>query len=598
MFKSIRSQLLVTYIALSVVPLLLIGGLLVSRSFTEQRAQTLALQQSLSQQVAEKVEDFVNSITGEVGLLIKTQDLMGMETADEQEAALLQLLAYNDSLQSLALLDRSATELVRVTLDGAVDPTELQEWVRADPIYAQPLLTAEPFYSEVRFDSENGKPIATISSPLIDPETGFGLGVLVATVDFTDAWDFLAGVPVEEGESLYVVDVRDRVVAHRDEELVLEGTTFVPPEFDGRSTGLFDEDVYITTADVDLSYRAFTVVVERLVSVALREAFATAALMVSIVAVTLAVAVAVSFYVVNRITEPITALEETAVKIQDGDFAAKAPLDGPKEIVTLAVAMNEMTSHIQEQVDGLEQSVVARTQALESSIEVSRKLSTLLEQDALVAEVVEQIQQTFGYYHTHIYLMNATGDMLVMAGGTGEAGRVMLAQGRSIAVGTGMVGRVAETNTPIAAVDVTKDENWFHNPLLPETKSEAAVPISVGDTVLGVLDVQQDEVNSIRDEDIRVLQSIANQVAIALRNARLYAETQEVADQQLRINEINQKIQQATTVENALQIAVREIGRAVGSGQATVQLADFGVTQWEGADVLDGDGHISLEDAE
>jgi len=110
--------------------------------------------------------------------------------------------------------------------------------------------------------------------------------------------------------------------------------------------------------------------------------------------------------------------------------------------------------------------------------------------------------------------------------------------------------------------------------------------------------VQQDEVNSIRDEDIRVLQSIANQVAIALRNARLYAETQEVADQQLRINEINQKIQQATTVENALQIAVREIGRAVGSGQATVQLADFGVTQWEGADVLDGDGHISLEDAE
>ena len=104
--------------------------------------------------------------------------------------------------------------------------------------------------------------------------------------------------------------------------------------------------------------------------------------------------------------------------------------------------------------------------------------------------------------------------------------------------------------------------------------------------------------NSIRDEDIRVLQSIANQVAIALRNARLYADTQQVAGQQLRINEINQKIQQATTVESALQIAVREIGRAVGSGQATVQLADFGVTQLEDADVPDGNGHVSLEDAE
>ena len=597
MFKSIRSQLLVTYIALSVVPLLLIGGLLVSRSFTVHQEQTLALQQALVQRVAVQIENFVSTNTDQISLLLETQNLMAMETA-EQESALQQLLAYNDSFQSLALLDRSATELVRITPDGVADSSELQEWVRADPIYAQPLLTEEPYYGEVQFDSESGKPVVIISSPLIDPETGFGVGVLVATVDFTDAWDFLAGVLVEEGESLYIVDVRDRVVAHQDEALVLRGMTFVPPDVDGRSTGLFDEDVYITTAGVDLSFRAFTVVVERLVTEALREAFTTTALMMGIVAMTLVVAVVVSFYVVNRITEPITALEKTAVKIQDGDFAAQAPLDGPKEIATLAVAMNEMTAHIQEQVDGLEQNVVARTQALESSIEVSRKLSTLLEQDVLVAEVVEQIQQTFGYYHTHIYLMNTTGDMLVMAGGTGEAGHIMLTQGRSIAVGTGMVGRVAQTNAAIAAIDVTKDENWFHNPLLPETKSEAAVPISVGDTVLGVLDVQQDTVNSIRDEDIRVLQSIANQVAIALRNARLYADTQQVAGQQLRINEINQKIQQATTVESALQIAVREIGRAVGSGQATVQLADFGVTQLEGANVPDGNEHISLEDAE
>jgi len=94
------------------------------------------------------------------------------------------------------------------------------------------------------------------------------------------------------------------------------------------------------------------------------------------------------------------------------------------------------------------------------------------------------------------------------------------------------------------------------------------------------------------------LQSIANQVAIALRNARLYADTQNVADQQTRINEINQKIQQATTVERALQIAVREVGRSVGSGQATVQLADFGITKPDDADMFNGNGHVSLEDAE
>ena len=596
MFKSIRSQLLITFIALPAVPLLLIGSLLVSRSFTVRQEQTMVLQQALTQQVAEKIGDFTHTITDEIGLLLITQDLLALDTA-EQQRVLQELLAYNDAIQSLTLIDRSAGELY-VTPEGVASPTESERWSRADPVYAQPLLTGHTFYNEIQFDPESGQPIMVISLPLIGEESDYGTGVLVAEVDFTDAWNVLADIPVQEGENIYVVDAYDRVVAHRDENVVLQGMLFELPEIDGRSSGLFGEEVFITTADVELSVRAFTVVAERLVTVALREAYATSALMFALVAVTLIVDIAIGIYMVNRITKPITVLAETAVEIQGGNFAAQAPLDGPKEISILAIAMNEMATHIQQLIDDLEQRVVARTQALESSIEVSRRLATILTQDELVSEVVEQIQETFEYYHVHIYLLNKSNDMLLMAGGTGEAGRVMLAQGRSIVLGTGMVGRVAETNTAIVAADVTQDENWLHNPLLPETKSEAAVPISVGDVVLGVLDVQQDTVNSIRDEDIRVLQSIANQVAIALRNARLYADTQEMADQQLRINEINQKIQQATTVERALQIAVREVGRYVGSGQATVQLADFGITEPDDADMFNGNGHVSLEDAE
>ena len=596
MFKSIRNQLFITFIALPAVPLLLIGSLLISRSFTVRQEQTMVLQQTFTQQVAEKIGDFAYTITDEIGLLLTTQDLLALDTA-EQQRVLKELLAYNDAIQSLTLIDRSAGELY-VTLEGVAPPSESERWSRSDPVYAQPLLTGETFYNEIQFDPESGQPIMVISLPLIDEESGYGAGVLVAEVDFTDAWNVLADIPVQEGESIYVVDAYNRVVAHRDENVVLQEVLFDPPEIDGRSSGLSGEDVFITTADVGLSFRAFTVVAERLVEVALREAYITAAFMLGLIAVTLIVDIAVGIYMVNRITKPITRLAETAVEIQDGNFAAEASLDGPKEIVTLAIAINEMAAHIQAQVDGLEQNVVARTQALESSIEVSRHLATILTQEELVKEVVEQIQEAFGYYHVHIYLLNRDGDTLLMAGGAGEAGRIMLVQERTIMLGTGMVGRVAETNTAIVAADVTKDENWFHNPLLPETKSEAAVPISVGNVLLGVLDVQQNTVDSIRDEDIRVLQSIANQVAIALRNARLYADTQELADQQLRINEINQKIQQATTVESALQIAVREVGRYVGAGQATVQLADFGITESGDADMFDGNGHVSLEDAE
>ncbi len=597
MFKSIRTQLLFSYIAMSIAPLLIIVAVLVPRNMVAREDDALALQQVLAQRVAVQVDNFVSTITDEMAFLSKVQNLTAMDEA-EQEVALEHLLTHNDAFRSLTLLDRNAEELAYVSLDGVVSPMNGEAWDRSDPIYAQPLLTLDTHYGDAQLDEESGKPTMLISHPLIDPETGWGTGVLVAEVDFSTIWSFLSEVPVQEGISIYVVDVRDRVIAHMDKDVVLEGMTFTPPEEDGRYAGLFGEPSFVSTADMKLKFRAFNVVVESLSALTQQETVMAALLLAGVIVLIIVVAVVVSIFVVNRITEPITALEETAVKIQDGDFAAQAPLDGPKEISTLAVAMNEMTAHIQVLIDDLEQRVVARTQALESSIEVSRRLSTILTQEELVKEVVEQIQETFGYYHVHIYLLDKSGDMLMLAGGTGDAGRVMLAQGRAIALGAGMVGRVAETNTPIVAADVTEDENWFHNPLLPETKSEAAVPISVGDVLLGVLDVQQDAAGSIRDEDIRVLQSIANQVAIALRNARLYADTREMADQQARINEINQKIQQATTVERALQIAVREVGRSVGSGQATVQLADFGITKPDDADMFNGNGHVSLEDAE
>jgi PAS domain S-box-containing protein len=113
-----------------------------------------------------------------------------------------------------------------------------------------------------------------------------------------------------------------------------------------------------------------------------------------------------------------------------------------------------------------------------------------------------------------------------MAGGTGEAGRMMLQQFHKLAKGRGLVGRAAQTNEPILVADTTQNPEWLPNPLLPDTKSEAAIPISVGDLVLGVLDVQHSVSGGLKREDIDALQSIANQVAVALQNTRSYTEIQ------------------------------------------------------------------------
>ncbi len=143
-----------------------------------------------------------------------------------------------------------------------------------------------------------------------------------------------------------------------------------------------------------------------------------------------------------------------------------------------------------------------------------------------MTEVVNQVKNAFGYYHTQIYFFDENKENLIMAGGTGEAGEMMLAQFHKLAKGNGLVGRAAETNEPILVADTTQNPEWLPNLLLPETKSELVIPISIGNQVLGALDVQHNIVDGLTREDIDALQAIANQVAVAAQNAQSYTEIQ------------------------------------------------------------------------
>jgi len=264
-------------------------------------------------------------------------------------------------------------------------------------------------------------------------------------------------------------------------------------------------------------------------SEALQSSNQALAITVGLMALAAVIAIIVAFLMTASIVTPISQLAKIAENISSGNLEIDAKVQRADEIGVLASAFNTMTSRLRQLIGTLEQRVAERTKALATSAEVSRRLSTILDQKELVTEVVNQVRNAFGYYHTQIYLFDETNQNLVMAGGTGEAGEKMLAQFHKVTIGRGLVGRAAESNQAMLVSDTAQNPDWVPNPLLDETKSEVAIPISIGDQVLGVLDIQHNITNGLQEEDIVSLQAISNQVAVALQNIRQYEQTQKIA---------------------------------------------------------------------
>ncbi|MCC7360242.1 MAG: GAF domain-containing protein [Anaerolineales bacterium] len=294
------------------------------------------------------------------------------------------------------------------------------------------------------------------------------------------------------------------------------------------------------------------------------------AIAISVVAVS---ALGVVFFT-GRITSPLRALTEVAMRMAGGDLSSSVKINRNDEIGLLAEAFNGMSSELRGLYQDLERKVEARTQQLAAAAEVGRAATSILSTDELLRRTVDLIRDRFGYYHVSVFLLDEAGQTAVLQEATGEIGAQLKARGHHLGVGSpSLIGWVTANRKPRIALDVGEDAVYFQNDLLPDTRSEAALPLRVGDRLIGALDVQSRALNAFNQADIEVLQVLADQLATAIENGRLFARQERLAQLEQHVATLTARIHSALTLEAILNNTASEVGQVFGAPRVVVRLA-------------------------
>ena len=208
---------------------------------------------------------------------------------------------------------------------------------------------------------------------------------------------------------------------------------------------------------------------------------------------------------------------------------------------------------------------------LQAIIEFSREIISILNPETLLEQLVWLIYKSFGYEYIHLFLTDAPGRLAVMRGGLWHGQPAQLDGGRALRVGQeGIVGWVAATGQPAVVSDVAADDRYVAHPALPDVRAEMAVPLNVGGRIRGVLDVQSDHQGAFGETDLFLLQALADQVAIAVENARLHYTMQRRLHEQTILTETSAAISADLDADRVLRSIAAKLTEAVSVGGCTI----------------------------
>ncbi|MCI0711493.1 MAG: ATP-binding protein [Chloroflexi bacterium] len=392
-----------------------------------------------------------------------------------------------------------------------------------------------------------GEPVMFFTAPILFNDRL--LGVLVIEVPSASIGDILAGTGGlgETGES-YIVgnDLMFRSESRFVEELGVD-TTILNPGIQVNTvatrlainrhvdTQVIDgyRDVRVLSAWTPVEVLpsseenpegiVWALVVEKEFSEVVQPANDLLVTLVGIGVVITVTILAVAFILSGQISSPITQLTHTANRIASGQLDQRVVVDATDEVGVLANAFNSMADQLKELINNLEERVSARTRDLEIAANVSKQAVSVLDLNDLLPGLAESTRDGFGLYHVSVFLYEPETRTLHLKACTEKRATGVIFDVDK----QGIAACAARSGELVLANDVRESPDYYYSELLPDTASEIALPMKIGKRIIGVLDLQSSQAGYFRQEDLRVLTSLAEQIAIAVRNAQLFSELQE-----------------------------------------------------------------------
>ncbi|MGZ9235086.1 MAG: GAF domain-containing protein, partial [Anaerolineales bacterium] len=546
-FRSLQGLLLASFVIIVMIPTVMTAILSAIGAYTYNQTQTYSALETITILKRNQIENLVEDSQNDTGRLLTDQrfttNVIGILTGTDLNPILEQnfkQVARTRAVDVLGGEEEAYSEMMVLDTQGTVVISTIPEnegiSYQKQPFFKQGI---SKFYTGFAEEPSFGAESLIVAAPIFDAREQATRGILVLRSSPAVLKNIAENTSGFSAAETYFVNAHFRPVSRTRTPVEMISSKAALEAIDNQVVG--EKAIYANYAGQQVLgyYEWFepmelAIIAEVPVSVVVNNSIRSLAGSAILALLVVAVAIVAVVISARTIADPIQTLAQTTESFAAGKLTARAIVDREDEIGALAQAYNQMAAQLQEMIGRLEQRVADRTRDLESqtlrirvAAEIARDAASAHDLQELLARTAELICTRFGFYHAGIFLLDNPKEYAVLVASPTEAGQKMMQNHHRLRVGeTGIVGRVAATGEPRVTLNTGADAVYFNNPFLPNTRSEMSLPLKVENLVIGVLDVQSDQAQAFGEDDVAIMQVLADQLATAIERTRLLQEVE------------------------------------------------------------------------